>query len=77
MSKQNYKEIENSLTVLDNFKGNSAEGEWIGDVYAVFSYNTIIATYDRSDGKRWVCPNKYSVTTSRLQNMVRRVWSVN
>lgn len=60
-----------TLTPFDN--RNSMSAEWDGDTFVVFSYRTAIATRDL-DGLTWINPERYSVTTSRQQNLVRRVW---
>lgn len=67
----NYKTIESKLATLTPFKGNSLLGYWENGVYYVVSYATIIAIYD-TEAK--VTERKYSVTTSRHQNLVKRAW---
>jgi hypothetical protein len=76
----NYKVIEQKLSNLESFRGNTLNGYWgetdgNGFYYAV-SYNTLIATYDPYTKKAWVNPNKYSVTTSKHQNIIRRAWGI-
>jgi hypothetical protein len=80
MATPNYKEIENLLDTLTPFKhGKSMRAEITVDtetqavIYTVYSYKTIIAEYNSLDDAWWVNPNKYSVTTSKQQNIVRRV----
>ena len=71
----NYKDIEGLLATHTPFKhahsmraeGNVATG---GD-YRVYSYSTLIATY--INGEWSLNENKYSVTTSKQQNILRRV----
>ena len=54
---------------LEDFTASNFYGERIGPTYYVFSYDKLIA---RHDGKMWaVNPNRYSVTTSRHQRLVR------
>lgn len=74
----NYKVIETKLSNRESFNGNSLNGFWdsINRVYVVYSYSTLIASYDPHTGKRWVNPNKFSQTTSRQQNLIKRAWGL-
>jgi hypothetical protein len=47
-------------------------GRILGD-YVVRSYGVPIAVW-RYDGTEWFTPKRYSVTTSRHTNMVKRAW---
>ena len=71
----NYKTIEQKLQTLTPFHGNSLSAYWNGGAYYVESYTTVIAR--ASGDKREVSSTKYSVTTSRQQNLIRRAWGVN
>lgn len=74
MAQATYKEIEQAIASRIPFVGNSASGYFIGGTYVVRSYSTDIAWYGELG---WEIDNtKYSVTTSRLQNIVRKVWSI-
>lgn len=76
MSYTSYRKMETAIRNLDVFDGNSAAGRWADrSQYIVFSYNTPIAEYDRVTGIWAINPRKYSVTTSRLQNIIRRAWA--
>jgi len=68
-----YKVIETKLTNLEPFNGNSLRAYWDGDVYKVVSYSTLIAEVGNM-GNRLISDYKYSVTTSRHQNLIRRAW---
>jgi hypothetical protein len=48
-----------------------------GRTYHVFSYNTEIAV-THLDGRpdTWLTPSKYSQTTSRHLNIVKRAWAI-
>ena len=74
----NYKAIEQKLARLESFKGNSLQGFNDGHTYAIYSYNTLIANrwLDSGRGETWISPDKYSVTTSRHQNLVKRAWAI-
>lgn len=73
----NYKTIQNKLKRLDPFRGNSMSAVIIGDEYTVFSYNTVIAKHDMNSWTYTINPEKYTVTTSRHQNLVRVAWASN
>jgi hypothetical protein len=75
MPQPNYKQIETLLELHEPFKHGysmSAERDELG-VYYVYSYGTQIASYALTHGTWWINPNKYSVTTSKQQNIIRRV----
>ena len=70
----NYKGIEKALEMCETFKhGESMRATREQGLYRVFSYNTEIARFNEIEGVWYVNPNKYSVTTSKQQNLVKRV----
>lgn len=76
----NYEQIEQAIRTRAAFTGNSSFGMLVNRgehlwVYEVYSYRTKIAEYSNK-GTVWVSPEFYSKTTSRLQNICRRVWEV-
>ena len=78
----NYKVIEQKLRNLVPFKGNSMSAYLNDDLQRldVYSYGTLIARAYRNAGNILVTYfnfDKYSVTTSRHQNLVRKAWGVN
>lgn len=74
MATPNYKQIETLLANRQTFThGYSMRAELEGNTYVVYSYNTVIARYFGDTGKWWVNENKYSVTTSKQQNIIKRV----
>ena len=87
MSYSNYSQIESAIRARVPFTGNSSRGYYEGAEYVVVSYNTAIAraTSVRVVGATWAeCPGglyinqrKYSQTTTRLQNIVKRAWGLN
>lgn len=87
MSYSNYSQIESAIRARVPFTGNSSRGYYEGEEYVVVSYNTAIAraTSVRVVGATWAeCPGglyintrKYSQTTTRLQNIVKRAWGLN
>lgn len=82
MSYTSYKSMETAIKNCVPFEGNSARGVWDGETYKVYSYRTLIATVEGSfagrDGRGEVelDTRKYSVTTSRLQNIIRRAYGI-
>lgn len=75
MSKLNYTQIETALKNRVPFTGNSCHAYLDGEQYRVISYSTLVATSENGVG--WVTPQKYSQTTSKLQNIIKRAWGVN
>lgn len=71
-----YRDMEDAIRCLRDFRGNSAHATLDSDgVYTVYSYNTPIAKANVRTGGVVLNSRKYSTTTSRLQNIVRRAWS--
>lgn len=70
----NYKVIEKKLAWLEEFKGNSLRGYWFDGEYQVISYYTLVATVKGSE--KWVTSNKYSVTTTKQCNIIKRAWGL-
>lgn len=74
-----YKEIETKLAELEPFRGNSMTGvldEW--GSYRVYSYSTQIAqAWPTASGISAKMNNeKFSTTTSRHQNLIRKAWGL-
>lgn len=68
-----YRTIEQKLIEYKPFKGNSLTGIWLGASYFVYSYDTIIAVADAHGMNLDV--NKYSRTTTRHQDLIRKAWN--
>lgn len=80
----NYIEMKNKLASFEPFRGNSVSAyrtekqidgraAWI---YEVFSYSTLM--YSTNDLGQVIFNNKYySVTTSKLQNMLIDIYNLN
>lgn len=47
------------------FKGSNTFGEWVGDVYAVYSYGYHFPMFAFKDGNWYANSDKYSVSTSK------------
>lgn len=78
----NYKVIEQKLRNLIPFRGNSMSAYLNDDLQRldVYSYGTLIATAYRNAGDTAITyfnQGKYSVTTSRHQNLIRKAWGLN
>ena len=73
MGYSNYRDIAAAIAERREFVGNSASGAYYGKQYRVYSYGTEIARYDGYDYV--LNTHKYSVTTSKLQNIIRRAWA--
>lgn len=88
----NYKTIETKLINRQPFTGNSLTAIIKDNQYAkgyfVYSYNTLIAVYNYEpiepspnllpweSIQRWVNPEKFSQTTTRQQNLIKRAWGL-
>lgn len=75
MSKETYKTMPNKIAQLIPFEGNSARGFWDGHTFKIFSYSTLIASADGIN-REYLNVNRYSVTTSRLQNIIKTAWRI-
>ena len=64
-------EAQNAIANLVPFKGNSIRGERSGNIYYVWSYNTIIATYAIPTQSKWFTDQFHSITTSRHLNIAK------
>jgi hypothetical protein len=71
----NYQTIAVKLANREEFTGNSLRAYWWGDTYRVISYSTLVA-YRDVIGETWLSPSKYSVTTSRHQNLIKKAWGI-
>ena len=81
MRQHNYCQIRADLDHRETFVGNSCHGRHndytpgrytYPSTYSVWSYSTLILTYDRNAHRVTYFDNRYySVTTSRLQNLIR------
>lgn len=73
ITRATYATIPALLTQCLPFTHGSCRAYWEGDTYRVYSYNTLIATAVQSGYWTTFNDRKYSMTTSRLQNIVKRV----
>lgn len=72
----NYRTIEAKLRSLTPFKGNSMSAGITADgSYEVLSYETPIA-YNYGWGTSWITDKRYSTTTTRHLNLVKKAWGL-
>jgi hypothetical protein len=71
-----YRTIEQKLIEYKPFKGNSMWARHEGDEYVVYSYSTRIARCAMNVMWHDVPARKYSTTTSRHQNLIRKAWGI-
>lgn len=75
MAYTSYRDMEHAIRWHHDFRGNSVHASWDDEgVYTVYSYNTPIAKANARTGGVVLNVRKYSATTSRLQNIIRRAW---
>lgn len=75
MKKATYKEIPNYIRYRQPFTGNSCHADLNGSTYVIYSYYTKIA--EINDFKvTYFNKNKYSSTTSKLQNIIRCIYGL-
>ncbi len=65
-----YKHMAYEIINRNNFKGNSTEGLKQINSYTVWSYSTAILRIE--DNKIYFDNRKYSPTTSRIQNIIKK-----
>ncbi len=77
MIQTNYKEMKKKLENREPFVGNSVFAKMENEYYLVYSYNTMILKWDtKKNTQVYFNSAKYSSTTSRLQNMIRKAFDV-
>lgn len=73
----NYQEIEKDLIPnRKSFRHPSMHATNTGTYYDIYSYSTKICEIDLVTGQIWIDETKYSVTTSKQQNLVKRALGV-
>ena len=69
-----YKEIPDAITKQENFAGSSVQGYKENDWYYVYSYGTLMAIVLANGAGVVLNKKKYSPTTSKIQNILRRLF---
>lgn len=67
------------MSISDNITMRETEAYFSYDdvlFYKIYSYSTLIYAENLQTGEKWLNPHKYSVTTSKQQNIIRRVKNV-
>jgi hypothetical protein len=72
MSYTALRQTADKVATLTPFQGNNLRGELFGNIYSVYSYATLMATYNVATGEKWENPQRYSVTTSKQMGYVRQ-----
>lgn len=73
----NYRDIEQAISNLEEFEGNSARGEYDNGEYVIISYETEMARVRlNGDGGLTFNDRYYSSTTNRLQNIIKRALDI-
>ena len=76
----NYQTIAAKLANLTPFSGNTMSAQFAGQAYLVYSYSTLIAEQwwvpQVGEWYKYVVAGKFSTTTSRHQNLVRKAWDL-
>ena len=71
------KQAEDLLFEREPFTTGTLSAKYLNNGhYVVFSYDQLIAEDDREDGY-WLNSTKYSQTTSKHLNIVKRAWGIN
>jgi len=60
-----------AIANLQEFQGSNLRGTITNGVYEVYSYWTLMASFNLATGELWENPKRYSVTTSKQMNYVR------
>lgn len=68
--KTTYKQMESLLEKRECFEGNSVEAVKEDGLYVIKSFGTVVAYFD----EKWVVNEyKYSATTSKITNLIKRI----
>ena len=77
MSNATYQTIPGLIATAKPFTHGSCRAYYEANGnYVIYSYSTLIAGIT-ANGVKHLNGNKYSMTTSRLQNIIKRAWGVN
>ena len=76
MAKKTYVEMEDALRFRETFKGSNVHADTEDGIYKVWSYQTHIFS-KKGQGEVWLDNKYYSHTTSKIQNMLIRVFNLN
>lgn len=71
-----YRHIQRKLEQLRDFRGSSVTAVFTGHHYIVKSYDTLMLDLDTKTGEVLFNNCYYSVTTSKLQNMIKAAFNL-
>ena len=74
MAQLNYNQAVRAMENRQAFKGNTLWAQWENGEYCVYSYRTLMLR-ENAEGV-WFNETKYSVTTSKHQNYIRRAFNL-
>ena len=74
----NYTQIQTAITNNQSFTHNGTMTAYNhGTNYQILSYNTTVYTENLATGETWLNPKKYSKTTSRQVNLIKKAKNLN
>lgn len=71
-----YRAMQSKLEQLRDFRGSSATAVFTGRRYIVKSYDTLMLDLDTKTGELLFNNCYYSITTSKLQNMIKAAFNL-
>ena len=77
MAHVNYKELQYCVENFQPYTHGSSHAINSNNTYTIISYDTPIAVAEKEPNGTYTCrllSTKFSATTSRLQNIIRRAW---
>lgn len=74
--KATYKEMSYMLEDKKEFRGSSVIAEWDQKEYIIKSYSTVIFRTNKQNNIIYFDGQKYSSTTSKIQNIIRKVFNI-
>ena len=71
------KEATYELQARRPFNAGNLTGLMSETYFCVFSYSQVIARTNLETGETWINPSRYSQTTSKHANLVKKAWGLN
>lgn len=71
-----YEEMDYMLENKKEFRGSSVTAEWDQKEYIVKSYSTVIFRTNKQNNIIYFDGQKYSFTTSKIQNIIRKIFNI-
>lgn len=76
MAKTTYREMPSKIANRQKFGGSSVWARTEGKYYVVYSYSTQIYKENLETGKKYFRNYFYSMTTTKIQSIIRRVMGI-